>query len=53
VRILGITKQSVHELMRKGQSLLEAQRVRLGVVSLRERRRERLAAAGLEDRRAS
>ncbi|MFG3439957.1 hypothetical protein ACGF0J_22140 [Nonomuraea sp. NPDC047897] len=53
VRILGITKQSVHELMRKGQALLDAQRVRLGVVSLRERRRERLAAAGLADRRAS
>lgn len=53
VRILGITKQSVHELMRKGEALLEAQRVRLGIVSLRERRRERLAAAGLEDRRAS
>ncbi|WP_203958932.1 hypothetical protein, partial [Sphaerisporangium siamense] len=28
VRMLGITKQSVHELMRKGQALLEARRVR-------------------------
>lgn len=52
-RILGITKQSVHELMRKGQALLDARRIKLGVVSLRERRRERLAAAGLEGRRAS
>ena len=49
--ILGITKQSVHELMRKGQALLEAQRARLGVVSLRERRRARLAAAGVPERR--
>lgn len=51
-RILGITKQSVHELMRKGQALLAAQRERLGVVSLRERRRQRLADAGVPDRRA-
>ncbi|MEV0592053.1 hypothetical protein [Nonomuraea cavernae] len=41
------------ELMAKGRALLEAQRVRLCVVSLRERRRERLAAAGMPDRRAS
>lgn len=53
VRILGITKQSVHELMRKGQALLDAQRIKLGVVKLRERRRERLAAAGVPERRAS
>lgn len=52
-RILGITKQSVHELMRKGQTLLDAQRIKLGVVNLRERRRERLAAAGVPERRAS
>jgi len=49
--ILGITKQSVHELMRKGQALLDAQRRRLGVVSLRERRRARLEAAGVPERR--
>jgi hypothetical protein len=52
-RILGIRKQSVHELMAKGRELLEAQRQRLGVVSLRERRRARLEAAGVADRRAS
>ncbi|MFD0883689.1 hypothetical protein ACFQ08_03845, partial [Streptosporangium algeriense] len=40
--ILGIRKQSLHELMRKGQALLDAQRARLGVVVLRERRRARL-----------
>lgn len=53
VGILGIRKQSVHELIQKGRALLEAQRVKLGVVSLRERRRERLAAAGVQERRAS
>ncbi|MDX3101777.1 hypothetical protein [Nonomuraea angiospora] len=53
VAILGIRKQSVHELIQKGRALLEAQRQRLGVVSLRERRRERLEAAGVPDRRAS
>ncbi|MEV4371695.1 hypothetical protein AB0J71_31815 [Nonomuraea sp. NPDC049637] len=51
--ILGITKQSVHELMRKGMALLAEQRKRLGVVSLRERRRVRLEAAGAPNRRAS
>lgn len=50
--ILGIRKQSLHELMRKGQALLEAQRERLGVVSLRERRRRCLEAAGVPDRTA-
>lgn len=50
--ILGIRKQSLHELMRKGQALLEAQRVRLGVVSLRERRGARLVEAGILERRA-
>ena len=53
VRILGIRKQSVSELIQKGRALLEAQRQRLGVVSLRERRRARLEAAGVPDRRAS
>ena len=52
-RILGITKQSVHELMRKGQVLLAAQRARLGVTDLRARRRARLDAAGVLDRRAA
>jgi len=51
--ILGIKKQSVHELMRKGMALIAEQRQRLGVVSLRERRRARLEAAGVPDRRAS
>ncbi|MGP4092905.1 hypothetical protein [Nonomuraea sp. KM90] len=51
--ILGIRKQSVHELMRKGMALIAEQRARLGVVSLRERRRARLEAAGVPDRRAS
>ncbi|WP_326644556.1 hypothetical protein OIE67_25655 [Nonomuraea fuscirosea] len=53
VAILGIRKQSVHKLIQKGRALLEAQRQRLGVVSLRERRRARLEAAGVPDRRAS
>ncbi|WP_055477674.1 hypothetical protein [Sphaerimonospora mesophila] len=48
--ILGIRKQSLHELMRKGQALLGAQRARLGVVTLHERRR-RLAEAGVPERR--
>ncbi|GAA3077551.1 hypothetical protein [Streptosporangium carneum] len=48
--ILGIRKQSLHELMRKGQTLLEAQRTRLGVVVLRDRRRARLAEAGVPER---
>lgn len=51
-RILGITKQSVHELMRKGQALLAEKRARLGVADLRERRRLRLEAAGIADRPA-
>lgn len=51
--ILRIRKQSVHELIQKGRALLEAQRIKLGVVNLRERRRERLAAAGIPERRAS
>ncbi|MEV4093763.1 hypothetical protein [Streptosporangium saharense] len=48
--ILGIRKQSLHELMRKGQALLDAQRARLGVVVLRERRRARLVKAGVPER---
>lgn len=51
--ILGIKKQSVHELMRKGVALITEQRARLGVVSLRARRRERLAAAGVVPDRQS
>ena len=51
--ILGIRKQSLHELMRKGQALLAAQRARLGVVDLRERRRRRLDEAGVPERRAA
>ncbi|MFF5205038.1 hypothetical protein [Streptosporangium sp. NPDC000396] len=38
--------------MRKGQTLLDAQRARLGVVVLRERRRTRLAEAGVPERAA-
>lgn len=49
-RILGIKKQSMHELMRKGMALLEETRTRLGVVDLRERRRQRLVDAGVQDR---
>lgn len=48
--ILKIRKQSLHELMRKGQALLDAQRARLGVVVLRERRRVRLVEAGVPER---
>ncbi|MBB2914833.1 hypothetical protein FHS43_006145 [Streptosporangium becharense] len=51
--ILGIKKQSLHELMRKGAALLDAQRARLGVVNLRERRRARLAEAGVPERRTA
>lgn len=51
-RILGVSKQAVHQLAAKGKALLEAQRARLGVVSLRERRRARLAEAGVAERRA-
>ncbi|MGW5259726.1 hypothetical protein ACWEQG_02045 [Microbispora sp. NPDC004025] len=51
--ILGIRKQSLHELMRKGQALLAAKRARLGVVDLRERRRRRLDEAGVPERRAA
>ena len=51
--ILGIRKQSLHELMRKGQALLAERRARLGVVDLRERRRRRLDEAGVPDRRAA
>ncbi|MCT9933886.1 hypothetical protein N5079_27095 [Planotetraspora sp. A-T 1434] len=51
IRILGITKQSVHELMRKGQALLAAKRARPGVADLRERRRRRLDEAGIGERR--
>lgn len=51
--ILGIRKQSLHELMRKGQALLAARRGRLGVVDLRERRRRRLDEAGVPNRRVS
>ncbi|MEV7904926.1 hypothetical protein [Streptomyces anulatus] len=51
-RIVGIRKQSLHELMRKGQALLEAQRARLGVVVLRDRRRARLVEAGVPERTA-
>lgn len=51
--ILGIRKQSVHELMCKGMALLTEQRQRLGIVSLRERRRARLAAAGIDETRAA
>ncbi|MEV7907781.1 hypothetical protein, partial [Streptomyces anulatus] len=47
--ILGIRKQSLHELMRKGQELLAEQRTRLGVVVLRDRRRARLAEAGVPE----
>ncbi|MEU1736436.1 hypothetical protein [Streptosporangium sp. NPDC020145] len=50
--ILGIRKQSLHELMRKGQALLDAQRARLGVIVLRERRRARLVEAGVPERPA-
>lgn len=52
-RILGVSKQAVHQLAAKGKALLEAQRARLGVVSLRERRRARLVEAGVAERRAS
>lgn len=52
-RMLGITKQSVHELMRKGQALLAAKRSRLGVADLRERRRQRMEVAGIAERRAA
>ncbi|RBQ21651.1 hypothetical protein DP939_02765 [Spongiactinospora rosea] len=50
-RILGVSKQAVHQLMAKGKALLEEQRARLGVVSLRERRRVRLVEAGVRERK--
>ncbi|WP_285709329.1 hypothetical protein [Microtetraspora sp. NBRC 16547] len=40
-------------MRRKGQVLLDAQRARLGVVVLRERRRARLVKAGVPERRAA
>jgi DNA-directed RNA polymerase specialized sigma24 family protein len=52
-RILGVSKQAVHQLAGKGKALMEAQRARLGVVSMRERRRARMAEAGVAERRAS
>ncbi len=51
--ILRIRKQSLHELMRKGQALLAERRARLGVADLRDRRRRRLEAAGVAERRAA
>lgn len=48
-RLEGIARQSVHEAARKGQALLDARRERLGVAVLRQRRQQRLEAAGLAE----
>lgn len=49
--ILGIKRESVYERAIKGRALLVEMRTRLGVVSLREHRQERLDRAGVSDRR--
>lgn len=50
-KILGIKRESVYERAIKGRTLLAEMRTRLGVVSLREHRQERLDRAGVPDLR--
>ncbi|MEV0311892.1 hypothetical protein [Nonomuraea fuscirosea] len=50
-KILGIKRESVYERAIKGRALLAEMRTRLGVVSLREHRQERLDRAGVPDLR--
>ncbi|WP_143591296.1 hypothetical protein [Thermoactinospora rubra] len=52
-KILGISREAIFQRAAKGRALLAAERERLGVVSLRERRQARLDRAGLPDRRAA
>lgn len=47
--LAGMKKQSAHEAAAKGAALLDTAREKLGVVALRQRRRDRLTAAGLAD----
>lgn len=50
-KILGIARESVYGRAVKGRAILAEARARLGVVSLRERRKAKLERAGLPDRR--
>jgi predicted DNA-binding protein YlxM (UPF0122 family) len=52
-KILGVRRESVYERAVKGRALLAEARARLGVVSLRERRKAKLERAGLPDRRVA
>lgn len=51
--LMGIKRQSAHENAKKGQEKLDTRREKLGVKVLRKVRREALAAAKLEDKRAN
>ncbi|TDC98785.1 hypothetical protein E1292_34205 [Nonomuraea deserti] len=50
-KILGIKRESVYGRAVKGRMLLARVRARLGVVSLREHHKSRLAETGVPDRR--